>query len=58
MLSGLEKFQISECPDLEKFCKEEPYSSIISQIGMGRNNSAGPSTEASRYIALFSHLLL
>ncbi|KAF3340608.1 disease resistance protein RGA3 [Carex littledalei] len=32
-LSSLKKLKISECPDLEKFCKEEPYSSIISQIG-------------------------
>ncbi|KAF3340607.1 putative disease resistance protein RGA4 isoform X2 [Carex littledalei] len=32
-LSSLKKLKISECPDLEKFCKEGPYSSIISQIG-------------------------
>ena len=32
-LSSLKKLKISECPDLEKLCKEEPYSSIISQIG-------------------------
>ncbi|XP_078158255.1 putative disease resistance protein RGA1 [Carex rostrata] len=32
-LSSLKKLKMSECPDLEKFCKEGPYSSIISQIG-------------------------
>ncbi|KAF3339741.1 disease resistance protein RGA2-like protein [Carex littledalei] len=46
ILYGLRKFQISECPDLEKFCEEGPYSSIISQIGKRRNDSAGPSTDA------------
>ncbi|XP_078153011.1 putative disease resistance protein RGA3 [Carex rostrata] len=29
-LSSLKKLKISECPDLKKFCKEGPYSSIIS----------------------------
>ncbi|KAF3340609.1 putative disease resistance protein RGA4 isoform X2 [Carex littledalei] len=37
-LSSLKKLKISECPDLEKFCKEGPYSSTISQIGKSTDN--------------------
>jgi Leucine-rich repeat (LRR) protein len=46
MLSGLKELHISKCPGLEKFCKEGSYSSIISQIGNKRNDSAGPSCTA------------
>ncbi|XP_078158253.1 putative disease resistance protein RGA3 [Carex rostrata] len=38
-LSSLKKLKISECPDLDKFCKEGPYSSIISKIGQSTDNS-------------------
>ncbi|XP_078176525.1 putative disease resistance RPP13-like protein 1 [Carex rostrata] len=42
MLSSLKKLTISKCPQLEKFCKEGPYSAIISQMGTTRDDS--PST--------------
>ncbi|KAJ4820613.1 Disease resistance protein RGA2 [Rhynchospora pubera] len=39
MLSGLSKFQTLECPYLETFCKEGPYSSIISHFYIKENDS-------------------
>ncbi|KAF3333239.1 disease resistance protein RGA2-like protein [Carex littledalei] len=39
MLSSLKKLQISKCFGLEKFCNEEPYSSILSQIGKSSFNN-------------------
>ncbi|KAJ4749329.1 TIR-NBS-LRR class disease resistance protein [Rhynchospora pubera] len=44
VLFGLEKFQIIDCPDLEKSCIEGPYSSMISRIDTKRNDSSSSST--------------
>ncbi|XP_078169225.1 putative disease resistance protein RGA1 [Carex rostrata] len=50
-LSSLEKLTISECPDLEKFCKEGPYSSIISQIVRSTDNSPSAITRLDQKVS-------